>query len=91
MVAQPNSDLVLPTIEQFDQTGQPIATKHNIRLLYYSGMKPTTYAWNHINYILSWPYLPLTDTYTEYLSGGSTALPVNDESLGKILQCIPSK
>jgi hypothetical protein len=70
MVAQPNSDLVLPTIEQFDQAGQPISTKHNIRLLYYSGMKPTTYAWNHINYILSWPYLPLVDTYVEYPYAG---------------------
>jgi len=70
MVAQPNSDLVLPTIEQFDQTGQPISTKHNIRLLYYAGLKPTTYGWNHINYILSWPYLPLVDTYVEYPYAG---------------------
>jgi hypothetical protein len=70
MVAQPNSDLVLPTIEQFDQTGQPISTKHNIRLLYYAGLKPTAYGWNHINYILSWPYLPLVDTYTTYPYAG---------------------
>jgi len=77
MVAQPNSDLVLPTIEQFNQTGQPISTKHNIRLLYYAGMKPTTYAWNHINYILSWPYLPLVDTYTEYPYAGHWDDPYN--------------
>jgi hypothetical protein len=70
MVAQPNSDLVLPTIEQFDQTGQPISTKHNIRLLYYAGLKPTTYGWNHINYLLGWPYIPLVDTYVEYPYAG---------------------
>jgi len=70
MVAKPNSDLVLPTIEQFDQTGQPIATKHNIRLLYYAGLKPTTYAWNHINYLLAWPYVPIVDTYATYPYAG---------------------
>jgi hypothetical protein len=69
LVALPGSDRVLPTIYQMNEAGQPIKTKHNIRILYYAGLKPCTYAWNHINYVSVYS-IPLADTYTEYPYAG---------------------
>ena len=46
-VSLPFSNRVLPTIQQRDEAGQPINTKHNIRVLYYGGLKDCNSAWIH--------------------------------------------
>jgi hypothetical protein len=47
-VSLPSSNRVLPTIQQRDDSGQPITTKHNIRVLHYGGLKSCNTAWNHL-------------------------------------------
>lgn len=69
MVAPPNTDRVLPTIYQLNDAGQPVTTKHNIRRLYYAGLKPCLNTWNHINYASVFS-IPLVDTYSEYPYAG---------------------
>ncbi len=70
MVGLPNQDRVLPTIYQLTDTNQPINTTHNIRILYYAGLIPCSTGWNHIDYLLAYPYLALTDTFVEYPYAG---------------------
>jgi hypothetical protein len=70
IVGLPNSDRVIPTIYQLTDTNLPIVTKHNIRILYYGGLKSCAQTWNHINFLQGWPYLPLTETYTTYPYAG---------------------
>jgi len=76
-VGLPNNDRVLPTIYGLNQLNQPITTKFNIRSLYYAGMLPCLNGWNHTNYILSYPHLPLTDTFVEYPYAGHFDDPYN--------------
>ena len=70
MVGLPGSDRVLPTIYQLTDTNQPVTTQHNIRILYYGGLKSCSTAWNHINYIIGWPYLPIPHYFTTYPYAG---------------------
>jgi len=50
MVGIPGNDRVLPTIYSIDEHGQPVSTKHNIRSLYYGGLKPCKKAWIHVEF-----------------------------------------
>lgn len=45
LVALPYNDRVLPTILQVDDNQLPKNTKHNIRILYYGGLKNCSQAW----------------------------------------------
>ncbi len=76
-VGLPNQDRVLPTIYQLTDTNTPISTKHNIRILWYGGLKSCAQTWNHIHYMQGWPYLPLTDTYSTYPYAGHFDDPFN--------------
>jgi len=49
MVALPGNTRVLPTIYAINDSGEPVTTKHNIRSLYYGGMKPCNKPWKHSN------------------------------------------
>lgn len=69
MVAPPNSDRVLPTIYQLNDAGQPVTTKHNIRRLYYAGLKPCLNTWNHINYVSVFS-IPISTSYATYPYAG---------------------
>lgn len=69
MVALPGNNMVLPTIYAVDDNNQPKTTKHNIRSLYYAGLKPCLNAWGHTNYVSVFG-LPDTDYYTTYPYAG---------------------
>lgn len=69
MVCAPGNNRVLPTIYAVDDNNQPKTTKHNIRSLYYAGMKPCLNAWNHINYVSVFG-IPNPTTYTSYPYAG---------------------
>lgn len=69
MVGIAGNNRVLPTIYAVDDNNQPKTTKHNIRSLYYAGLKPCLNAWGHTNYVSVFG-IPLTDYYTEYPYAG---------------------
>ena len=79
VVGLPNSDRVIPTIFKEGSTGLPVPTKHNIRILYYDGLKTCAQAWNHLHYVqgLIWTGAPLVDTYTTYPYAGHWDDPFN--------------
>lgn len=77
LVGLPGSDRVLPTIYQLNDSNQPIVTQHNIRILYYGGLKSCSTTWNHINYVLGWPYVPVPHYFTEYPYAGHFDDPFN--------------
>lgn len=77
LVGLPNQDRVLPTIYQLTDANLPIPTQHNIRILYYGGLKNCSQTWNHIHYLQGWPYLPLVDTYSTYPYAGHFDDPYN--------------
>jgi hypothetical protein len=67
MVGLPGNNRVLPTIYAVDDYNQAKTTKHNIRRLYYAGLKPCLNAWAHtkdagvfgivlVDYFTSYPY-----------------------------------
>ena len=67
-VAPPLSDRVLPTIIEVDDQGQPKSTGHNIRILYYGGLKDTFVPWNHIYYPVF--NIPTPTTHNQYPFAG---------------------
>lgn len=69
MVGLPGNDRVLPTIYAVDDYNQPKTAKHNIRRLYYAGLKPCLNAWGHTNYVSVFG-IPVTDYYTSYPYAG---------------------
>lgn len=76
MVALAGNDRVLPTICNFDENGLPVRTKHNIRELYYAGLKPCLNAWGHTNYVSVFG-IEVTDWYVEYPFAGHWDDPFN--------------
>lgn len=44
--APPESDFVIPTIIEVTEDGTAKSLKHNIRILYYDGLKPTSDVWS---------------------------------------------
>ncbi len=76
MVGAPNNNRVLPTILAYDQLNNPISTKHNLRSLYYGGMKPCLNTWNHVNYVSVFG-IALADTYSSYPYAGMWDDPYN--------------
>lgn len=77
IVAPPNNDRPVPTIIQVDDQNQPIETDHNIRILYYGGLKPCLNTWQHIRPIGGWPYIPDPTTYSTYPYAGHWDDPYN--------------
>ena len=72
-VALPGSNRVIPTIIKQSNTGEPVETKHNIRILIYGGLKPTLDAWT-----LAFNYpSPAFQNYTEYPYSGHFNDPFN--------------
>lgn len=71
--APPNKTRVLPTIVQLDDLGQSKPTDHNIRILYYGGLK-TAEVWNHVNFI---GQTPNPTAYTTYPYAGHVDDPFN--------------
>lgn len=78
IAAPPNKTRVLPTIIQLDDQQQAKPIGHNIRILYYGGLK-TGEVWNHINYdqiptaYTTYPYAGHVDdpfTWTEDINFG---------------------
>lgn len=76
MVGLPGNNRVLPTIYAVDDYNQPKTTKHNIRRLYYAGLKSCLNAWGHTNYVSVFG-IPLTDYYTSYPYAGHWDDPFN--------------
>jgi hypothetical protein len=76
MVGPPGNNRVLPTIYAVNDNNQPKTTKHNIRRLYYAGLKPCLNAWFHTNYVSVFG-IPLTDTFTSYPYAGHWDDPFN--------------
>lgn len=76
MVGLPGNDRVLPTIYAVDDNNQPKTTKHNIRELYYAGLKPCLNAWGHTNYVSVFG-IEVTDWYVEYPYAGHWDDPFN--------------
>lgn len=79
VVGLPNQDRVLPTIYQLDDSNFPKPTKHNLRILYYDGMKSCSTTWNHLHHVQGsiWMGAPLVDTYSEYPYAGHWDDPFN--------------
>ena len=76
LVSLPFSDRVLPTIQQRDEAGQPIATESNIRVLYYGGLKPCNTVWIHDGTVSVFS-IPFPDYYSEYPYAGHFDDPYN--------------
>lgn len=68
LAAPANSDRVLSTILQKDELGYPLPIDHNIRILYYGGLKSGKY-WRHIENI-GFAQIPFPTTYTTYPYAG---------------------
>jgi len=68
LAAPANSDRVLSTILQKDEMGYPLPIDHNIRILYYGGLKSGKY-WRHIENI-GFAQIPSPTTYTTYPYAG---------------------
>jgi len=77
LVGLPNQDRVLPTIYQLNDLNLPIPTQHNIRILYYGGLKACSQTWNHIHNSIGFPYNPITDVYSTYPYAGHFDDPYN--------------
>lgn len=77
IVAPPNNDRPIPTIIAVDDLQQPKETDHNIRILYYGGLKPSLNIWNHINFLTGWPWNEVPDPQTTYPYAGHWDDPYN--------------
>lgn len=75
LAAPENSNRVLSTIIQKDANGFNLPIDHNIRILYYDGLKDGK-AWNHINNVSVFQ-IPLPTTYTQYPFAGHFDDPYN--------------
>ena len=66
--APPNKTRVLPTIVQLDDQGLAKPVGHNIRILYYGGLKDGE-VWNHVDYLQIFQ-APTPTPYTQYPYAG---------------------
>jgi len=74
--APANKERVLSTIVGPEGLGNPRTISHNIRILYYGGLK-TGEPWNHINFLTGWPYIPNPTVRTQYPFAGHFDDPYN--------------
>jgi hypothetical protein len=77
VVGLPGSDRVIPTIYDLTGANVPKSLKHNIRILYYGGLKSCSSVWNIIQPQYTWPYVPVPYPYTEYPYSGHWDDPFN--------------
>ena len=75
LAAPANSDRVLSTILQKDELGYPLPIDHNIRILYYGGLKSGKY-WRHLENVSVFQ-IPNPYTYTTYPYAGHFDDPYN--------------
>lgn len=76
IVALPGNDRVLPTIIAQNDLGEPISTKHNIRILYYGGLIDNFENWFHQNTVSVFG-IPLNTPHTNYPYAGHFDHPYN--------------
>lgn len=82
LAALPNSDRVMSTILELDNLNYPKPADHNIRILYYGGLKTCYNSWNHTEQIQGWPYLWQDDWQGTYPYAGHFDDPFDpDEDL----------
>ena len=74
--APENKERILSTIVGPEGLGFPRAIGHNIRILFYGGLK-TGEPWNHIRFDSGWPYLAIPTVRTQYPYAGYLDDPYN--------------